>query len=129
MKVATTKDTANPNELRYVEIEAHEYFQIEGFTFALHPSYNSLLKCYMLSEYATGYVLSAFSASVDEPDMECLCERSIEFIKKINIESLVKSLHNVPEVNSAVLDNVQSLDAIDEEFDIDELPLIKVEEQ
>lgn len=102
MKVGTTKNISKPNDVAYVEVEVVYTEKRDGKVFALHRSYNPLFKCFMVSEFFTGYVLTSFSVqSTEDVDVECqtAIERMKTIVNELNLETLEATLKNVPQVN------------------------------
>lgn len=102
IKVATTVNEKHPENVHYEEVEVLRLLQSKGRDFALHSSYNTLIKCYMLSDVATGKVLKAFSVPAED-DAEHIIAfvrgRALDYLEAHTERSLDVALSGLPVVN------------------------------
>jgi|AntRauTorcE11897_2_1112592.scaffolds.fasta_scaffold00400_26 hypothetical protein len=109
MKVTASTNTKQPKNTAYAEVGIITVIKRNGYTFALTRSHNSLMSCYMLAEYSTGRVLTAFGVpklNMKDTDVDRAIERAHKHIDGIDsIDSLEKyPVVNDDEVNENEVD-------------------------
>lgn len=102
MLVATTKNASKPEHITYADMEVLDTESKGDKVFAVHRSYNPLFDCYMVSEYATGYILTCFSVQgtdSEDAEREAMINRFKVIVDELDLDSLDNQLKSIPVVN------------------------------
>lgn len=102
MKVVTTVNTKTPKKCGYGNVDdVVMIFKSRGYTFALHASYNPLIKCYMLSEYKTGKVFTAFGvgAKITDADIDRSVQRAEKYLKSLTKPHIQSTINGYAPIN------------------------------
>lgn len=102
MKVITVKNKSKPKEAAYDDVDVIMVFESHNRKFALHRSYNALISCYMLSEYSTGCVFTAFGIpklDITEAEIDRVVERSVEYLNKLDEETITDYIGKLATAN------------------------------
>lgn len=103
MKVVSTKNEKNPKNSSHIEVSVVMILEHCGYKFAIHQSYNKLISCYMLSEYSTGCVFTAFSIpkiSLTKEDVDRVVQRSKDYLQGHTKSTIKEQIGKLPVVNS-----------------------------
>lgn len=103
MKVAATSNLRKHSESAYNEVSTVFVTKhSSGRVFCLHRSYNPLMSCYMLSDYKTGRIFTAFGFSkfdLKESDVDRLIARANTYLENLDITTLNNTIDKMPVVN------------------------------
>lgn len=103
-KSAVTFNHSNPDQIFYKEMEVVRTIEAHGMKFVIHFSPNSLIDCYMLSEFSTGFSMKSFGVPKDkekhtEEMFDKIVEASNVFLNNHSQESIQRLISKLNVVN------------------------------
>lgn len=102
VKETVKVEASKGKEPAYAIVEVMERFEVGGRHYVLHERYNPLINCSILSDYDTGYSLTAFGNKPKETNDEArirLSDHCLEWLKNATEKQLQVPDHK-PVINT-----------------------------